>query len=286
MAGGQRLTAPKHGTQGGVRGHNGRQAWGTYGGTGTTSVHDCNGSVVYGTPKASNYVATVTSTPIPTKTPYRKPTPIPPTPFAHMVINEFLPRAGTDWNQDGKIDVYDEFIELKNLGPIDVDLKNWKLDVEGSASQTPFTLTGPKLSTGGRVVFYGSMTKLLQEDSGGTVRLINPHGVVIDARGYDPVAYPDQSHCRIPDGYYWTDPCFPTPGLENSLTGTAPEAPPAVSSGPPPCLLADSVPAPFRQAECDPYGADMWDETYWDKQAGHNEFRVPDRYNKAMTIVQ
>jgi hypothetical protein len=203
-----------------------------------------------------------------------------------MVINEFLPRAGTDWNQDGKIDVYDEFIELKNLGPIDVDLKNWKLDVEGTASLPAFTLPSKKLRPGERWLYYGSTTKLLQEDSGGTVRLLNTRGVVIDARGYGPVAYPDESHCRMPDGYYWTHPCFPTPGLENSLTGKAPAAPPVVSAGPPPCLLADSVPAPFRQAECNPYGADMWDETYWDQQAGQSHFRVPDFYDKATTIVQ
>jgi hypothetical protein len=140
-------------------------AWGTYGGTGTTSVHDCNGNAVRGTPKAGNYVASVTITPSPTQTPYKKPTPPIPTPFAHMVINEFLPRAGSDWNHDGKIDVYDEFIEVKNLGPIDVDLKNWKLDIQGSASRDAFTLTGPK--PGRRAdVFYGSTTKLLQEDSG------------------------------------------------------------------------------------------------------------------------
>ena len=118
------------------------------------------------------------------------------------------------------------------------------------------------------------------------MRLINPRGVVIDARGYGPVADPDQSHCRLPDGYYWRRPCFPTPGLENSLTGAAPSAPPVVAAGPPPCLLADTVPAPFRQAECDPYGAGMWDQTYWDRQAGEGQFRVPDAYDKASTIVQ
>jgi hypothetical protein len=265
-----------------------RSNWITFGGSTTASGWplDRNSSPVYGTPGRSNWGASVTKTATPAPTAGKKATPVPPTPFAHMVINEFLPRAGTDWNQDGKIDVYDEFIELKNLGPIDVDLKNWKLDVEGSASQTPFTLTGPKLSTGGRVVFYGSMTKLMQEDSGGTVRLMNTRGAVIDARGYDPVAYPDQTHCRIPDGYYWTRPCFPTPGLENSLSGTAPPPPSAVVGSAPPCLLADTVPAPFRQAECDPYGADMWDETYWDRQAGDSQFRVPDFFNKATTIVQ
>ena len=176
--------------------------WATFSGTPPTSgwPEDADGNPVYGSPGRANQVLTVTVTPRPSATPTskRKPTPIPPTPFADMVINEFLPRAGTDWNHDGKVDVYDEFIELKNLGPIDVDLKNWKLDVEGSVHPAPFTLAGPKLSPGGRVVFYGSMTKLLQEDSGGTVRLINTRGVVIDARGYDPVAYPDQNSLPHP----------------------------------------------------------------------------------------
>ncbi len=249
------------------------------------TARDCGNYNVRGTPKDVNWAVGKIATPSPTLS-IKKPTLAPPTPFAHMVINEFLPRAGTDWNQDGKIDVYDEFIELKNLGPIDVDLKNWKLDDAENAGSTPYTLPSQKVAPGERVVYYHATTNIALPDSGDVVRLINPSGVVIDARSYGPVGEADVSHCRIPDGYYWQTACFPTPGLENKLTGTAPSAPPAVSQGPPPCLLADSVPAPFRDAECNGYGADMWDRTYWDKLAGQGQFTVPDIYGKAITIVQ
>jgi hypothetical protein len=263
-------------------------AWGTYGGSASTSVHDCSSAErgIYGTPKNTNWVASNPITPTPTATPYKKPTAVIPTPYAHVVINEFLPRAGTDWNQDGKIDVFDEFIELKNLGPIDVDLKNWKIDNGTNADAVSYTLPSKKLKPGERAVYYHSTTNIPLPDSGGLVRLSNTRGTVFDARGYGPVEKPDVSHCRIPDGYYWKDDCFPTPGLENSQTGTLPQAPPKEAAGPPPCLLADSVPAPFRQAECGGYGADAYDQNYWDQLAGQNVFRVPDFYSKAATIVE
>ena len=68
-------------------------------------------------------------------------------------------------------------------------------------------------------VYYGSVTHISLHDSGGTARSTNARGIIIDARGYDPVNNPDQSTCRLPDGYYWRFPCFPTPGNENSQRG-------------------------------------------------------------------
>lgn len=262
-------------------------AWFTYAGDPTAELEprDCDGTRVRGTPKHDNWSLGITATPSPTAAPTKRPTAKAPTPFAHMIINEFLPRAGTDWNQDGQVNVYDEFIELKNLGPINVDLKGWKLDDELSTT-TPYSIPSLTLKPGDRALFYHSVTNISLPDSGGTVRLINTKGTVIDARGYGPVAEPDQSHCRIPDGYYWRFPCFPTPGNENALTGGAPSPPPIVASLPPPCLLADSVPDPFRQAECLPYGADVMNPQYWDSQAGFREFLVPDKYSKGRTRVQ
>ncbi len=247
---------------------------------------DCDGNHVRGTPGGKNWAYTVTATPSPTPAPTRKPTPRPPTPFAHMVINEFLPRAGTDWNGDGAIDVFDEFVELKNLGPIDINLQGWKIDVLSSGPSTSFNLPGLTLHTGDRVLYYGSQDGLRLPDSGGTVRLFNNRGILIDARSYGPVADPDISHCRIPDGYYWQDACFPTPALENALIGTPPAPPPSAALHPPPCLLADTVPRPFRDAECSPHGADVFNPAFWDDQAGHGQFPVQDVYYKWKTWVQ
>jgi hypothetical protein len=109
---------------------------------------------------------------------------------------------------------------------------------------------------------------------------------VIDARGYGPVQYPDQSHCRLPDGYYWRFPCVPTPGLQNAQNGSLPAPPPSASSGQPPCLMADIVPAPFRDAECYGFGADIFNGKYWDDQSGFKAFPVPDAFDKARSNVR
>lgn len=70
------------------------------------------------------------------------------------------------------------------------------------------------------------------------------------------------------------------------MTGTAAAPPPKAALEPPPCLLADTVPDAFRQAECEPFGADIWNGQYWDDQAGQSEIPVQDIYSKWRTIVQ
>lgn len=263
-----------------------RGAWITYAGP-TTTFKDHGGNFVHGTPRSANWASTVTITPSPKPTKYKSPTPRPPTPFAHVVINEFLPRAGFDWNNDGEVNIYDEFIEIENLGPINVNLQGWKLDNPESPGSSPFMLPAKTLKPGERAIYYGSQTHILLLDSGGLVRLTNTRGVIVDARSYSAVKYPDQPHCRIPDGEgYWRFPCFPTPGMENTLTGVLPSAPPAHANQPPVCLFADTTPEEFQQAECNPFGADMWNRKYWDDQAGENEFVVPDVLSKWRTIVE
>ncbi len=253
---------------------------------GTPTVRDCNGNWVYGTPGFANWAASVTATPSPVPTKYKTATAPPPTPFGHMTINEFLPRAGYDWNQDGKVDVYDEFIELYNLGPVNANLNGWSLSVISPGGNSTYSLSGLTMKPGDRMVFYHLKTNVELPDMGGTVRLLNNRGVVVDARGYGPVQAPDQSTCRIPDGQYWRFPCFPTPGLENSLTGTHPIPPPALAPQPPPCVMSDIIPTPFREAECYSFGADVYNPAYWDNQAGFRKFPVPDVLHKWLAVVQ
>ncbi len=260
-------------------------AWITYADT-TGTVRDCGGQLVYGTPKRLNWSWGKVQTPTPSLEPTKKPTRIPPTPFAHVVINEFLPRPGFDWNNDGVINTYDEFIEIENLGPISVNLSGWKLDNVSGGSHF-YTLPAKTLKFGERALYYGSVSGIPLYDSGGTVRLINSKGVVVDARGYGVVAVADQTHCRIPDGNgYWRFPCFPTPGTENVLTGSVPTPPPAVVSQPTACLLADTVPDVFRAAVCNAFGLDVMNGGYWNELAGQDTFPVPDIYNKSQTIIQ
>ena len=263
-----------------------RTSWVTYAGP-TTNITDSGTNFVRGTPGRANWAYSVTITPSPFYTATKKPTPRPPTPFAHVVINEFLPRPGFDWNNDGAINVYDEFIEIENLGPISVNLNGWKLDNVSGGSHF-YSLPSKTLTSGQRALYYGLVSNIPLYDSGGTVRLINSNGVVVDARGYGVIKEADQSYCRIPDGDgYWRFPCFPTPGTENVLTGSVPVLPPAVASQQPPaCLLADTVPDAFREAVCSAFGDNIVNGGYWNELAGQDSFPVQDIYNKWLTIIE
>ena len=179
-------------------------------------------------------------------------------------ISEFLPRPGHDWNNDGIVDVFDEFIEIINAGSVDVDLSNYKLDDEEDLGSSPFTLPSMTLKPGERAVFYASETGILLSDAGDTVRLLEGSRKVVDAYTYNVVRYPDQSWCRIPDRLgYWNKPCFPTPGNPNALTGNTFPPKPELGYLAPVCLLPDSTPAMFVYAECEEFGDEIWSYLYW-----------------------
>ena len=181
-------------------------------------------------------------------------------------ISEFLPRPGHDYNNDGLVDVFDEFIEIINAGKIDVNLSNYRVDDEQNLGSAPFTLPDITLKPGERAVFYASETGILLSDAGDTVRLLRGSSTVVDAYTYGVVRYPDQSWCRIPDRLgYWNDPCFPTPGNPNALAGTFPLPPgPATRYRAPLCLLPDTTPEQFVYAECEAGGDEIWNRKYWD----------------------
>jgi hypothetical protein len=262
-------------------------AWVTFAGSTTNTPLDSGNNHVHGTPGYLNWASSVTETPSPTPTNTRAPTPtFAPTPVPAVVLNEILPRPGSDWNGDGLVDNNDEFIEVENLGPGIVDLTNWKLDVMPNNGIGSFILPSRKLNPNDRVAFFGSTTQLLLEDSGETVRLTSSTGVIQDAFTYPPALQPDDSWCRIRDGIgQWRDGCFPTPGLENTLSGIIPPLP-SQPAGEIACQLPDSAPDEFRLAECSSFGAGIWNQQYWDELSGQNEYAVPDPKNKWGTFIQ
>lgn len=248
-----------------------------------------NGGDILGTPKSSNSPAPSstsssnrTATPMPTSSPVV--VPIPPRP----IINEILARPGFDWNRDGRVDVFDEFIEVKNLSPIDINLRGWKLDrVSDPARQ--FTLPDLTLRPGQRAVFYGLQTSLLLSDGGETVRLIHPNGDIYDAYTYSIAASADQSFCRLPDvtGAFgtWTEDCIPTPNLVNTREGEPPSMP-GGESEPPLCDLPDTLPADFLRAECRGYGANIWNPFYWDQFGWRGGKRIPQNTSKWQAVIE
>jgi hypothetical protein len=223
---------------------------------------NANGGNILGTPKSANSQA-ATPTPSPTPPPTSTPAPtqivIPPRP----IINEIHARPGFDWNQDGRADVFDEFIEIKNLTAVDISLSGWKLDtVNGKKS---FTLPDVTLKPGERIVYYSKETNLLLSDGGETVRLSNASGKIYDAFTYTVARAEDQSFCRLPDGNpgdSWFEDCVPTPNLTNTREGQTPASPNGNAS--PVCNLPDTIPLDFFIPECNGYGADIWNPYYWD----------------------
>jgi hypothetical protein len=194
-----------------------------------------------------------------------------------IAINEFVPRPGHDWNNDGVVNTDDEFVELINHGVIDVNLGGYTLDDEVNIGSTPFRLPSVTLRPGDRMAFYGSETGLLLSDGGDGVRLIQPNGQLGDAYNYRVVRFPDQSYCRLPDNGGlddWNQDCFPTPGLQNSLRGSAAN-PPTSGDGDQACPISDVLPADFTLAECPPFGANIWNRKHWDQNGWYDEKFLP-----------
>jgi len=247
------------------------------------------GGAILGTPKNSN-------SPGPTPTPTRAgsvvatstPQVVVKPPDPRPIINEILPRPGFDWNADGRVDVFDEFIEIKNLTSIEISLGGWILDDESGKGSDPYSLPDVTLAPGERVVFFGSETNILLSDGGDTVRLISSSGKTYDAYTYAVARAEDESICRIPDGNVnngWYEDCIPTPNLTNTREGQVPVAPGGNGESLF-CDLPDTTPADFFFAECHGYGARIWSPYYWDQLGRPDKLFIPSGRNKWKSFVE
>ncbi|MDX9993147.1 MAG: lamin tail domain-containing protein [Anaerolineales bacterium] len=224
---------------------------------------DADGNPICGTPGNVNWAYYVTPTPVPAKsaipTRTRTPTPVPPLRYSQVVINEFLPHPRSDWNQDGKVDFGDEFIELINVGNIAVDLQGWRLDdQEGDSSA--FSIGPLSLGPGARQVFFASETGLMLSNRSDSVRVFKPNGAISDAFTYTSIPTPDQSWCRYPDGgQIWVFGCQPTLAETNRLAEIVFRGEinqPAICKSP-------GLPAPVYLSECLPSGLEAWSRRLW-----------------------
>jgi hypothetical protein len=229
----------------------------------------------------------VLAVPPPPPTITRTPTPLPPPPL--IAINEFVPRPGHDWNGDGIVNVGDEYIELLNHGVVDVDLSGYTLDDEVNIGSTPYRLPAVVMKPGERLVFFGKDTGLLLSDGGDGVRLLKPNGQLGDAYNYRVVRHPDHTYCRYPDNGGaddWNTNCFPTPGLQNALSGSFTPPPDgdgvAADSA---CPLSDTQPDDFIWAECQPFGQNIFRPAFWDKTGWFGERYLPESPGKWPVFV-
>jgi hypothetical protein len=188
-----------------------------------------------------------------------------------FLVNEFLPRAGSDWNGDGSINVGDEFIEIINIGKEEASLRGWKLD-DADGGSNPYTLPDITLLPGEIEVFYGNETGLVLNDIGDTVRLLRPNSVVVDYFQYSTVTEKDKSWCRFPDGIgAWRDDCTPTPDMENSwgeIRTVTPEPGGTTSPGGQIvqlCPFAETLQVNVFPSNCSGWGLNIWNRSFWNE---------------------
>ena len=176
-------------------------AWRTHTGW-IANGRDADGNPVRGTPGRPN--SALFPTPSPTGLP------------KHVRINEFLPKPGSDWNGDGVINAYDEFIELRNGGSDAVDIGGWMLDDNGrGAYKIP---AGTWIRPGEFLVFFRGRTRLALSEGGDEVWLRAPDGTRVDGRVYTRTRWPDSAWGLFPDGEGVLRLGFPpTPGEPNRL---------------------------------------------------------------------
>jgi hypothetical protein len=177
--------------------------WGTFPGYGGVG-HDSSGNRIGGTPRQPNAV----------NQPEPAPTHIP----SRVVINEALIRPHYDWEGTGGVSPSDEFIELYNAGDLPVHLKGWMLDDAAGAGSKPYTLADSVLPAHGFLAFFRSRTHLALNDTGDTVRLLEPGGRLIDQITYLRVRASNLSYGRLPNGgHHLFYGLWPTAGLPNVL---------------------------------------------------------------------
>jgi hypothetical protein len=166
---------------------------------------DADGFPVRGTPRMPN--SALFPTPMPTALP------------RGLMINEILPKPGTDWNGDGKTDLGDEFIEVFNEGDTAADLSGWFLDDLPHGGSHPYRIPdGTIIAPKGLLVFFHKQTKISLGDSGDGAWLLAPDGSPIDGINYSYTRWRDSAWGRYPEGIGEIRLGFPpTPGQPNRL---------------------------------------------------------------------
>lgn len=166
---------------------------------------DSQGQLIRGTPDMAN--SALFPTPTPTALP------------KGILINEFLPKPGSDWNGDGNADLGDEFIELINTGEVPVDLTGWILDDVRKGGSRGYTIpNGVVLQPGQLWVFFRKKTRISLNDGGDEVWLLAPDETKMDGIVYTRTRWPDSAWNRYPDGESVLRLGFPpTPREKNQL---------------------------------------------------------------------
>ncbi|MGB9594105.1 MAG: lamin tail domain-containing protein, partial [Anaerolineae bacterium] len=134
-----------------------------------------------------------------------------------VVLNEYMPApTAVDWDGDGTAGSQDEWVELFCPGGQAVDLGGWMLDDIRDGGSAPYVIpAGTWIQPGAFLVFFRKTTGINLDNTGDTVRLLRPEGIVADQHTYY-ATQPDVSYSRTVDGGgVWTLQYPPSPGGPN-----------------------------------------------------------------------
>lgn len=123
-----------------------------------------------------------------------------------IIINELLP------NPQGK-DTEGEFIELKNLSDLEINLAGWQIK---DKSGKTYTFNQEKIPAQGFLVLAYSQSKITLNNTGSeTLFLSDANGKIIDSITYENCPE-GQSYNLFNEAWQWSE--TPTPGTENIIT--------------------------------------------------------------------
>ncbi len=129
-------------------------------------------------------------------------------------LSEILPQpAVADWNKDGKVNGWDEWIELYNAGATPIDLYGWTLN-NGKGGNQSYRVTGHRIIPAySYLVLYRGTTGIDLNNRGDKLYLFNPQGRLVDSVTFGLIA-PDASYSRDVRGAWHAD-WSPSPGRAN-----------------------------------------------------------------------
>lgn len=125
-----------------------------------------------------------------------------------IIINEIVPHPTTN--------SADEFIEIYNSGPEEIDLSGWQIDDIISGGSSAFMIPdGTKILTDTYLIFTNLTTKISLNDSSDEANLVDPNGEVRSKIVYT-TSKRGQSYSLFGSDWKWTTTL--TPGAVNILT--------------------------------------------------------------------
>lgn len=132
-------------------------------------------------------------------------------------LNEVLanPRS-INWDERGRANAQDEWIELYNPTSRPVDISRWTIEAPGRRLSQVFRFSrNTVVPARGYLLLFQRESRLVLDNQGGTLRLLDANGRLLDLLRYDAMD-PDMSYSRDAEGT-WHPDTSPSPGEANVL---------------------------------------------------------------------